>query len=107
MYFTLGIVGLGMLGLRISPNYYSSGYHLFVNKFERRFVDNVNMTRMELTIKSVLNIIEASDMYLNTLHVKQVKSKHCAIELLFLELTENGFSFCMTLKAIVHNIRIK
>ena len=70
MYFTLAIFVLGMLGLRISPNYYSSDYHLFVNKFERHFVDNVNMTRMELTIKSVLNIIEASDMYLNTLHVK-------------------------------------
>ena len=79
MYFTLAIVGLGMLGLRLSPNYYSSGYHFFVNKFERHFVDNVNMTRMEFTIKSVENIIEASDMYLNSLHVKQVKSKDHAI----------------------------
>ena len=65
------------------------------------------MTRMELTIKSVQNIIEASDMYLNTLHVKQVKSKDHDIEFLFLELIENGFSFSTTLKAIVHNIRIK
>ena len=56
--------------------------------------DNVSM---DLIIESVCNIIEASDMDLTTICVKEVKPKYLTIALLFFELTKGVFCFYMTL----------
>ena len=70
---------------------------VFVSELEIPFGDNVNMANMDLIIESVCNIIEASDMDLTTICVKEVKPKYLTIALLFFELTKGGFCFYMTL----------
>ena len=69
---------------------------LFVSELERPFGDNVNMANVDLIIECVYNIIEASDMDLTIICVKEVKPKYLTTALLFFELANGGFCFYTT-----------
>jgi len=75
--------------------------------FEIGFGDNVDMTKLDLSIENVSGVNEARDVYLPSFNVNKFKYENLSIVLPVLEFMKGCFLFSSTLYCSIFMIRVQ